>query len=93
MAYKIKEQDIKKLFPKRAAECNKGNFGYVALIGGSIEYSGAIRLAAMANAAMRSGAGVASVAAPRSICPIIAERILEATLIPLSEEKGRLVFS
>lgn len=93
MAYKIKEQDIIKLFPKRAAECNKGNFGYVALIGGSIEYSGAIRLAAMANAAMRSGAGVASVAAPLSICPIIAERILEATLIPLSEEKGRLVFS
>ena len=93
MAYKIKEQDIIKLFPNRAAECNKGNFGYVALIGGSIEYSGAIRLAAMANAAMRSGAGVASVAAPRSICPIIAEQILEATLIPLSEDKGRLVFN
>lgn len=88
----INENDIRELFPERPTECNKGNFGYVALVGGSIEYSGAIRLAALANAAMRSGAGVASIAAPRSICPVIAGSILEATLIPLSDELGELVF-
>lgn len=88
----ISEEDVKTVFPVRPADCNKGDFGYVALIGGSIEYSGAIRLAAMANAAMRSGAGVASIAAPRSICPVIANSILEATLIPLSDREGRLVF-
>jgi len=92
MVKHITEDEIKSLFPPRPEECNKGDFGYVALIGGSIEYSGAIRLAAMANAAMRSGAGVASIAAPRSICPIIANSVLEATLIPMSEDKGELIF-
>ena len=90
---KITEDEILSLYPKRPADCNKGSFGYVALIGGSMEYSGAIRLAAMANAAMRAGAGVASVAAPKSICPVIAGQILEATLIPLSDEEGRVAFN
>ncbi|MBQ9882765.1 MAG: hypothetical protein IJM42_09185, partial [Synergistes sp.] len=89
----ITAEDIKRLFPERPAECNKGDFGYVALVGGSLEYSGAIRLAALANAAMRSGAGVASVAAPRSICPLVAGAVLEATLFPLSEDAGELSFS
>ena len=88
----ITEDEIRILFPTRPDDCNKGDFGYVALIGGSIEYSGAIRLAAMANTAMRTGAGVVSIAAPKSICPVIAGFILEPTLIPLSEREGRLVF-
>ena len=88
----ISKEDIKQLFPARPADCHKGSFGYVALIGGSLEYSGAIRLAALANAAMRSGAGVASIAAPRSICPVIAGSVLEATLIPLSEKEGGIKF-
>lgn len=104
----VKEEQIVSLFPKREAESHKGTFGYTALIGGSIEYSGAIRLAAHANAAMRSGvcdlpaqagaavrsgAGVATVAAPRSICPLILPQIVEATLYPLSDEEGELVFN
>lgn len=92
MPRQITEDEIRSLFPKRPDKCNKGDFGYVALIGGSIEYSGAIRLAAMANAAMRSGAGVAGIAAPKSICPVIAGSILEPILIPLSERDGRLAF-
>ena len=89
----INETQIRTLFPERPKDCHKGNFGYVALIGGSIEYSGAIRLAAHANSAMRSGAGVASVAAPRGICPLIAPQILEATLFPLSDRDGELLFN
>ena len=93
----ITADQVRTVFPARLADCHKGSFGYVALIGGSIMYSGAIRLAAQAlssaaNAAMRSGAGVAAVAAPRSICPLIAPQILEPTLYPLSDEDGRLVF-
>lgn len=89
----IQEEQVASLFPARPAECHKGNFGYVALIGGSLEYSGAIRLATQANGAMRSGAGVATVAAPRSICPLIAPQIMEATLYPLSDRDGELVFN
>ena len=89
----ITNDEVRICLPDRPKDSHKGDFGYVALIGGSIEYSGAIRLAAMANAAMRSGAGVASIAAPASICPLIAPQILEATLIPLSDKKGNLKFS
>ena len=88
----VTAEQISTLFPRRPSDCHKGSFGYVALIGGSIEYSGAIRLAAQANAAMRSGAGVATVAAPASICPLIAPQIMEATLFPLKDEAGELVF-
>ena len=88
----ITADQIRALFPQRPADCHKGSFGYVALIGGSLEYSGAIRLASMANAAMRTGAGVATVAAPRSICPLIAPKILEATLYPLGDAEGELIF-
>ena len=66
--------------PERRNFSNKSTYGYVALIGGSKKYSGAIRLAAMANAAMRSGAGVAMLAVPDSISPYIIPNILEATL-------------
>ena len=89
----IKEEDVKTLFPPRPKDCNKGDFGYAALVGGSLPYSGAIRLAAMANSSMRSGAGVTAVAAPKSICPVIAGSILEATLFPLSDKDGQLLFS
>ena len=102
----IEESDVRTLFPERKNFSNKGDYGYAALIGGaeesessaaliggSLEYSGAIRLAALGNTAMRAGAGVASIAAPSSICPIIAGSILEPTLIPLEDDKGRLRFS
>jgi NAD(P)H-hydrate epimerase len=104
----VDEEQVASLFPERPTDCHKGSFGYVAMIGGSLEYSGAIRLAAhasaamhsgvcglpaQADAAMRSGAGVATVAAPRSICPLILPQVMEATLYPLSDEAGELVFN
>lgn len=105
---------IRELFPPRADESNKGDYGYVALIGGSLEYSGAIRLAgnaatqtetgmgvnadarkalaAAGNAAMRAGAGVATIAAPRSICTAIIPDVLECTIYPLSDKGGEIIF-
>ena len=79
--------------PERKNFSNKSTYGYVALIGGSKKYSGAIRLAAMANAAMRSGAGVAMLAVPDSISPYIIPNILEATIYPLSDNGGEIVYS
>ena len=86
------ETDVKALFPPRKHFSHKGVYGYIALIGGSLRYSGAIRLAAMANAAMRAGAGVVRVCAPRSLCEKMIPEILESTLFPLSETAGDMVF-
>ena len=79
--------------PERKNFSNKSTYGYVALIGGSKKYSGAIRLAAMANAAMRAGAGVAMLAVPDSISPYVIPNILEATIYPLSDNNGEIVFN
>ncbi len=81
------------LFPPRGENVNKGSFGTIALAGGSLRYSGAIRLSAMANCAMRCGAGVVRLAAPRCLSGVILPQILESTYFPLSEtEDGQVLF-
>ena len=89
----IEASDIAPLFRPRPNYAHKGSYGYIALIGGSARYSGAIRLAAMANAAMRAGAGVAKVAVPKNLFPVVAPAMLESTLFPLSEENGEMAFA
>ncbi|MBO5287156.1 MAG: NAD(P)H-hydrate dehydratase [Clostridia bacterium] len=90
--YLIEKEDIGGYFPKRKSFSHKGNYGYIALIGGSFEYSGAIRLANMSASAMRLGSGVVKVVAPESICHAIMPSILESTLFPLSERDGAIKF-
>ncbi len=90
--YLLEAEDLLPLFPFRPNFTNKGTWGSVGLAGGSLPYSGAIRLASMAACAGRSGAGIVRVAAPRSLCPVLAPSILESTLFPLSDRDGSLLF-
>ncbi|MCR5301895.1 MAG: NAD(P)H-hydrate dehydratase [Lachnospiraceae bacterium] len=80
----IEEPDVREILGTRANHSNKGTYGYTALIGGCTRYSGAIRLAYLANAAMRSGAGVVKVALPSALVRDVAPHILESTMFPLS---------
>lgn len=89
----VEKDDFNKIFKARPNYSNKGSFGYIALIGGSKRYCGAIQLATLANAAMRSGAGVVQVALPNSLIHDVASHILESTIYPLSDEDGELVFA
>ncbi len=66
--------------------------GDSALIGGSKRYSGALRLANLANAAMRSGAGVVKLAFPAEIYPQVAGNLLESTAFPLRDAEGEIAF-
>ncbi len=85
--------DAAPFFTTRPRVCHKGQFGYVTLMGGSIEYSGAVRLAELACAALRAGCGVAGLAIPEAILPFVAPSILESTLIPMpSDGAGRMRF-
>ena len=88
----LESDDIKDIFRERYNYSNKGTFGYVALVGGSKKYTGAIRLAEMANVSMRSGAGVVKLAIPSSIYSVIAPKVLESTLYPLSDNGKEIVF-
>ncbi|MCR5636764.1 MAG: NAD(P)H-hydrate dehydratase [Clostridiales bacterium] len=85
--------DCKKALKKRKNFSNKSTYGYIALIGGSKKYSGAIRLANTAACAVRCGAGVVTVAAPESICDLIIPQILESTLYPVPDNNGEMIFN
>ena len=90
--YLTENTDFSDIFRKRAHNSNKGTYGYIGLIGGSQNYSGAIRLSNMAACAMRCGSGVVKIAAPASLAPIIMPNILESTFYPLSDKDGNLMF-
>jgi len=57
---KIKLKDFAEYLQPRPRAAHKGNFGHVLIVGGDAGYSGAVRLAA--EAALRTGAGLVSVA-------------------------------
>lgn len=92
MIKELTKDDFKNVLYKRPINSHKGLFGYIVLIGGSEKYSGAIKLASMANASMRAGTGVCKVAAPKSLYEIIAKNILESTFFPLSCDGYNFIF-
>ena len=85
--------DLRRVFRARPNYSHKGTYGYAAPIGGSVKSPGAIRLAYMANAAMRSGSGVVKTAFPASLYHDITPAVLESTVFPLSERDGGIAFS
>lgn len=90
--YLYENEDAKNALPKRENHTHKGTYGYIALIGGSYEYSGAIKLASVASSAMRAGAGVVKIATPKSVADAVLPYIIESTLFPLSDKKGKIKF-
>lgn len=76
----ITEADVKSVFKKRDINANKGDFGYVGVMGGSPSYSGAVKLANMAQAALRAGCGVSRLIVPKSITNSVSPYLLESTL-------------
>jgi NAD(P)H-hydrate epimerase len=66
----LTRERMRELVPARAADSHKGDFGRVLVVAGSLGRSGAAHLAAIG--ALRSGAGLVTVATPRSCLPIVA---------------------
>lgn len=66
----ITGQEVGITFPPRRREAHKGEFGHVLVIAGSLGKAGAAGLAGMA--ALRTGAGLVTVACPRSIQATVA---------------------
>jgi NAD(P)H-hydrate epimerase len=74
--------------PRRGAASTKFTSGTVVIVGGSRGLTGAPCMAALA--AMRAGAGYVTVAAPESVVPAFAQRLLEAMATGLPEDEGAL---
>ena len=92
MPHTVTTADLAPLLPPREKNTHKGDYGYIAILGGCIEYSGAPRLANLAQAALRAGCGVATLAVPASLASIVAPQLLESTLSLAPDRGGHMVF-
>lgn len=79
----LTRERMRGILPARAAESHKGDFGRVLIVAGSLGKSGAAHLAALG--ALRSGAGLVTVATPRSCLPVVASMGAEYMTVALDE--------
>ncbi len=91
--YEIETKDVRNIFFKRQSDTNKGDFGYVGIMGGSLEYSGAIKLANLSVSALRTGCGVVRLIIPKGIAKAVAPYLLEQTIFPMDDRDDKMIFS
>jgi NAD(P)H-hydrate epimerase len=87
----ITEDWVKSVLPERPLGANKGSFGRVLVVAGSINYVGAAYLACMGVA--RVGAGLVTLSTASSLQPILATKLTEVTYAPLPESEAGIIAS
>lgn len=86
----VEAKDLAGVIPMRKQCSHKGDYGYVGIMGGCAEYSGAAKLANLSCAALRAGCGVATLIVPESIAGSVAPYLLESTLARIPDENGKM---
>ena len=86
-------KDFEDSFPKRNKNSNKSSFGHTGLICGSINYSGASKLANMAISQLCSGAGLTSLIIPDCIADYVGPYMLDSIMYLLDSKDGHLSFN
>ncbi len=76
-------EEVRWLVPRRRADTHKGTYGHLLVMAGSRGKTGAAILAC--RAAMRSGAGLVTLAAPRSLNNVFAGSMVEIMTEPLRD--------
>jgi NAD(P)H-hydrate epimerase len=79
----ITARDFAPLIDQRPAESNKGNYGHVLIVGGALGKAGSVAMAGIS--ALRAGAGLATVATPKSALSTVAGFHPEVMTEPLPE--------
>ncbi len=85
----LSKEKILDFFKPRKRDTHKGTYGHLLILAGSTGKTGAAIMAA--RAALKSGAGLVTVATPKSCLPIIARSTMEFMTEPLPEtEEGTI---
>ena len=82
----LTEEGVRRSLPARPEDGNKGTFGKVMVVAGSVNYIGAAALAT--QGAMRAGAGLATLATPGDLLPMLGAKLTECTFLPLPSDLG-----
>jgi len=85
--YLTTEDEAEALLPHRTPDAHKGDCGRVLAIGGSVGMTGAAAMCA--QAALRSGAGLVTLAVPRSLNDILETKLTEVITVPVAETPER----
>ena len=80
--------DLKHHFAPRRRNTHKGSCGHLLIVAGSVGMAGAAALCA--KAALRSGAGLVSIACPEEIVPILQIHAPCAMCVPLPQRNGAI---
>src|SRR5205807_9004911 len=82
----ITAPDIAPQLAPRRPDANKGSFGHVLVIGGSVGKAGAAAMAGMS--ALRVGAGLSTVATAKTVLATVAGFHPEVMTVPLEETES-----
>jgi NAD(P)H-hydrate epimerase len=82
----ITAPEVARLIGPRARDANKGSFGHVLVIGGSLGKAGAAAMAGIS--ALRTGAGLSTVATPKSVLATVAGFHSELMTEPCEETEA-----
>lgn len=88
MALLMEPEDAARLLPSKPRSAHKGKNGHLLIVAGSVGMAGAAALCA--SAALRSGAGLVTVACPGGVLPIVQTLAPCAMGIPLPERDGAI---
>jgi hydroxyethylthiazole kinase-like uncharacterized protein yjeF len=76
-------RDFAAFLADRTPDGHKGTYGHALVVGGSVGKSGAVAMAG--TSVLRSGAGLSTIATPRSVLPMVAAFTPEIMTEPLAE--------
>lgn len=80
------DETILDIFPKRNKSDHKGTFGKLLNVAGSMDFSGAAVLST--KAALRTGAGLVTLAAPAELVKQLTGKLIENTFISLPQDRN-----
>lgn len=81
-------EDVRRALPARPRNAHKGGNGHLLIVAGCMGMAGGAAMCALS--ALRSGAGLVTVACPQSIAPIIQTLAPCAMCLPLPERNGAI---